>query len=174
MGSLDPPGASVTSGGDTNSGKLLQYMDRLKTRSEAALEHLLAYINVAEHSPAPAYFPELQMEYLRDRVTLVEDRTGGLLDALRTTLQARLQVEQDLELPPAPPTVDQSTPARDIEVAHSVEDEIQGDRQGVEVVSVSRRHSSTSRNLLDGEENQVEGPLGEGDPAPPLVPEVVD
>ena len=109
---VTPEGASVSSGGETTSSKLLSYITKLTAKSEEVSQHLMAYINVTEHSPAPAYFPELQVEYLRDRLDLVTDRTEGMLEALNTNLVARRRVEQELDpLPLPPPAVDQSTPA---------------------------------------------------------------
>ena len=117
---VSPAGASVSSGGETTSAKLQGYIARVKARAEEASNHLMAYINVAEHSPAPSYFPELQVDYLRDRLALVADRTEGILEALNTQLQARLRVEQELEPPPVPPALDQSTPARGEEESQDV------------------------------------------------------
>ena len=112
--SVEPAGASVSSGGETTAEKIEEYMRKLEVRSREALSHLLAYINVAEHSPAPQYFPELQIEYLRARVALVEDRAAGLMDALRVQLRARREIEQDLHKPPVPPNLEQSTPSRTV------------------------------------------------------------
>ena len=97
---VNPQGASVSSGGETTSAKLQSYIDRLTAKSNEATQHLLAYINVSEHTPAPHYFPELQIEYLRDRMALVAERTEGMLEVLIAQREARLRVEQDLEPPP--------------------------------------------------------------------------
>ena len=97
---LNPQGASVSSGGETTSAKLQNYIDRLTVKSGEATQHLLAYVNVCEHSPAPHYFPELQIDYLRDRMALVAERTEGMLEVLTAQRDARLRVEQELEPPP--------------------------------------------------------------------------
>ena len=133
---VNPPGASVSSGGETTSTKLREYLQKVETRSKDAMDQIMAFLNVAEHSPAPGYFPELQVDWLRDRLALVEDRAEGLKTALQTQLEARLIIEQDLETTPVPPTLEQSTPQR-------TEQQVGGS-------GGNRRHSST-RNLLDDE-----------------------
>ena len=107
---VEPAGASESSGGETTAAKLQNYTERLAARAQEAVAHLLAYINVAEHSPAPHYFPELQVEYLRARVALVEERAGGLEDALQIQLRARREVEQDFHEPPCPLALSRAPP----------------------------------------------------------------
>ena len=171
---VEPQGASVSSGGEVTTTKLEDYVNKVRAKSGEALQHLLAFINVAEHSPAPHYFPELQMEYLRDRVALVEERTEGLLNALQIQLDARREVDQDLHEPEVPAGLEQSTPAREDVVLVDVH----ADQQG-EGGEVARRRNSSTRNLLDEIEvdpeqvgvGQGEGGAGGAAPAPAAAPE---
>ena len=87
---------SVSRHGETTTGRLKDYLERVRVRSGEALQHLLAWAHVAEYSPAPAYFPELDIEHVRTRATLVEERTEKLNEALKVQIKARRALQEVL------------------------------------------------------------------------------
>ena len=100
---VDHPAASVSSMGETTTAKLEGFLHNVRERSQEVMRHLLAYDEVAKHYPPPAHFPELQRAYLQDRMSLVEDRTEDLLAIIKTQLEARRRVEEELSHLPFPP-----------------------------------------------------------------------
>ena len=95
--STDPRGASESTGGLLTADKLRRDIERINTRSKAALDHLRTTAHEVEVTPAPAYFPELQLTYINERISLIEEETENVLDNLQAQLEQIDRVEDEVE-----------------------------------------------------------------------------
>ena len=150
---VDHPAASVSSMGETTTAKLEGFLHKVRERSQEVMRHLLAYDEVAKHYPPPAHFPELQRAYLQDRMSLVEDRTEDLLAIIKTQLEARRRVEEELSHLPFPPMSPEYQPGVGVwhlNLSSSILElgQVRGGRP------VDTKRQSSTRNMVD------EGPPG--------------
>ena len=95
---VEPPGASVTSGGELTLAKLEKDRERVKERSKEALRHLRAAAYQSEQHPPPSYFPELEAELLKKKISQVEKRADDMDDDLVIRIEARRRADNDFEV----------------------------------------------------------------------------
>ena len=95
---VNPAGASETSGGEVTVTKLERDLERVRARSGECMRHLRAQIHESEVQPPPFFFPELQLEVLREKVSYIETKTDDLLDILETRIRAGKRAEGTAEI----------------------------------------------------------------------------
>ena len=107
------PQGSESSGGLVTSAKLTNDLNKITERGREAIRHLRSYADEAVHDPAPAFFPELQREYVLTQLSLVEERMEDLQTALEDQIVAKRRQEGDFRGENVDNPAQHSTPQRE-------------------------------------------------------------
>ena len=79
--------------GEITVGILQHYVEMVRQRKEEALCPLWSWARESEWNEPPAFYPELDLEHVCDRITLIEEKAMELDKDLQMRISSRIAVE---------------------------------------------------------------------------------